>query len=134
MAPHVVAQAIKTAVLASRVFEKLGFPVNPAYDEPRNDIIQAIRFEDADKLIACIQAIQMASPGGQRSPARALGHAGLSGSGDHGRGTFVAGASIELSADAPIRPPYVAYLQGGLTYAHGRTGWNVRWSICWKRD
>lgn len=122
MAPHVVAQAIKTAVLASRVFEKLGFPVNPAYDEPRNDIIQAIRFEDADKLIACIQAIQMASPVDSEALPEPWAMPGYQDQVIMAAGTFVAGASIELSADAPIRPPYVAYLQGGLTYAHGRTG------------
>ena len=121
-APHTVAQAVKSAVLASRAFELLGFAVNPRYDAPRNDIIEAIRFGDADKLIRFIQAIQLCSPVDAEAVPEPWAMPGYQDQVIMAAGTFVAGASVELSADAPIRPPYIAYLQGALTYAHGRLG------------
>ena len=121
-APHTVAQAVKSAILASRAFELLGFDVNPRYDAPRNDIIEAIRFGDADKLIRFIQAIQMCSPVDAEAVPEPWAMPGYQDQVIMAAGTFVAGASVELSADAPIRPPYIAYLQGALTYAHGRLG------------
>ncbi len=121
-APHTVAQAVKSAILASRAFELLGFDVNPRYDAPRNDIIEAIRFGDADKLIRFIQAIQMCSPVDAEAIPEPWAMPGYQDQVIMAAGTFVAGASVELSADAPIRPPYIAYLQGALTYAHGRLG------------
>ncbi len=121
-APHVVAQAVKTSVLAARVFEKLGFAVHPTFDDARNDIIQAIRFEDPDKLIKFVQAIQMCSPVDAEALPLPWDMPGYQDQVIMAAGTFVGGASIELSADAPIRPPYIAYLQGALTYAHGRLG------------
>ena len=121
-APHTVAQAVKSAVLASRAFELLGFDVNPRYDAPRNDIIEAIRFGDADKLIRFIQAIQMCSPVDAEAVPEPWAMPGYQDQVIMAAGTFVAGASVELSADAPIRPPYIAYMQGALTYAHGRLG------------
>ena len=121
-APHTVAQAVKSAILASRAFELLGFDVNPHYDAPRNDIIEAIRFGDADKLIRFIQAIQMCSPVDAEAIPEPWAMPGYQDQVIMAAGTFVAGASVELSADAPIRPPYIAYLQGALTYAHGRLG------------
>ena len=121
-APHTVAQAVKSAILASRAFELLGFEVNPRYDAPRNDIIEAIRFGDADKLIRFIQAIQMCSPVDAEAIPEPWAMPGYQDQVIMAAGTFVAGASVELSADAPIRPPYIAYLQGALTYAHGRLG------------
>ena len=121
-APHTVAQAVKSAILASRAFELLGFDVNPHYDAPRNDIIEAIRFGDADKLIRFIQAIQMCSPVDAEAVPEPWAMPGYQDQVIMAAGTFVAGASVELSADAPIRPPYIAYMQGALTYAHGRLG------------
>lgn len=119
MAPHAVAQALKTAVLAARVFERLGYPVHPAYDAPRSDIIEAIKFGTPDPLIAFIRSIQAASPVDSQAVPEPWDMPGYEDPVIMAAGTFVAGASIELSADAPIRPPYTAYLQGGLTYAHG---------------
>ena len=121
-APHVVAQAIKTAILTARVFEKLGYDVNPRYDEPRADIIQAIRFNEPEPLIAFIQGIQMNSPVDSEAIPEPWAMPGYQDPVIMAAGTFVAGASIELSADAPVRPPYIAYMQGALTYAHGRCG------------
>ena len=120
MAPHTVAQAIKSAILAARVFEKLGFEVSPAYDAPRNDIIQAIKFADPDKLIKFCQAIQLASPVDAEAVPEPWAMPGYQHQVIMAAGTFISGASIELSADAPIREPYAGYLQGALTYAHGR--------------
>ena len=122
MAPHVVSQAIKTAILAARVFEKLGYAVNPRFDEPRTDIIQAIRFGRSDSLIAYIQGIQLNSPVDSEALPEPWDMPGYQDPVIMAAGTFVAGASIELSADAPVREPYIAYMQGALTYAHGRCG------------
>ena len=121
-APHVVMQAIKTAILAARVFEKLGYAVNPRYDEPRADIIQAIRFDNPDSLIAFIQGIQLNSPVDSEALPEPWAMPGYQDPVIMAAGTFVAGASIELSADAPVRAPYIAYMQGALTYMHGRCG------------
>ena len=125
MAPHTVAQALKSAVLAARVFEKLGFEVNPTYDEPRNDIIQAIKFKRPEKLIKFCQSIQKASPVDAEAVPEPWDMPGYQYPVIMAAGTFVSGASIELSTDAPIREPYTAYLQGGLTYAHGRYAMSV---------
>lgn len=119
-APHTVAQAVKTAALAACVFSKLGFTVHPTYDAPRNDIIEAIRFDDPDKLITFCQAIQMCSPVDAEALPEPWAMPGYQDPVIMAAGTFVSGASIELSADAPIRAPYIGYLQGGLTYVHGK--------------
>lgn len=119
-APHTVAQAVKSAILASRVFELLGFDVNPGYNDPRNDIIEAIRFGDDKKLIRFIQAIQFCSPVDAEAVPEPWAMPGYQDPVIMAAGTFVSGASVELSADAPVRDPYIAYLQGALTYAHGR--------------
>lgn len=119
-APHVVMQAVKTAILAAAIFEKLGLNVNPRHDELRTDIIQAIRFEDEQKLIAFIQGIQAASPVDSDAVPEPWPMPGYQDNVIMAAGTFVSGASIEMSADAPIRPPYIAYMQGALTYSHGR--------------
>ena len=122
LAPHTVAQAVKSAILAARAFEMLGFAVNPAWDAPRNDVIEAIRFDDPDRLIAFCQAIQMCSPVDAEAVPEPWDMPGYQDPVIMAAGTFVSGASIELSADAPIRAPYIGYLQGALTYAHGRLG------------
>ncbi len=120
LAPHVVMQAVRTAVLAARIFEKLGYEVSPSSDEARYDIIQAIRFRSAEELICFVQAIQMDSPVDSEAVPEPWDMPGYQDPVIMAAGTFVAGASIELSADAPIRPPYAAYMQGSLTYVHGR--------------
>lgn len=120
LAPHTVAQAKKTAVLAAKLFSELGFEVNPTYDEARNDIIQAIKFGAPEKLIKFCQAIQLASPVDSEAVPEPWDMPGYANPVIMAAGTFVAGASIELSADAPIREPFTAYLQGALTYAHGK--------------
>ena len=119
-APHVVMQAVKGAALASAVFSKLGYAVNPTPQEERYDIIQAIKFEQPEKLIAFCQGIQYASPIDSHVTPEPWDMPGYQDPVIMAAGTFVSGASIELSADAPIRAPYTAYMQGGLTYAHVR--------------
>ena len=121
-APHVVMQAIRTSILAARVFEILGYPVNPASNERRYDIIQAIRFDSAESLIAFIQGIQIYSPVDSEAVPEPWAMPGYQDPVIMAAGTFVAGSSIELSADAPVRAPYTAYMQGGLTYSHGYCG------------
>lgn len=121
-APHVVMQAVRTAVLAAKLFEKLGYEVSPKSCENRYDIIQAIRFNSAEELISFIQAIQMCSPVDSEAIPEPWDMPGYQDPVIMAAGTFVSGASIELSADAPVRPPYNAYMQGALTYAHGRCG------------
>ena len=120
MAPHTVAQAIKTACLAARVFEDLGMLTTPASSEPRADIIQAIQMRTPERLIAFCQGIQMASPIDSMALPEPWDMPGYTDQVTMAAGTFVSGASIELSADAPMRDPYIAYLQGGLTYVHGK--------------
>ena len=120
MAPHTVTQALKTAILAARVFELLGMKTTPSYDAPRADIIQAIEMGEPQKLIAFVQGIQAASPIDGSAVPEPWDMPGYTDQVIMAAGTFVAGASIELSADAPMRPPYTVYLQGGLTYAHGK--------------
>ena len=120
LAPHTVTQALKTAVLAARVFERLGRKTTPAFDAPRADIIQAIEMGDPKKLIAFVQGIQAASPIDGSAVPEPWDMPGYADQVIMAAGTFVSGASIELSADAPMRTPYTVYLQGGLTYAHGK--------------
>lgn len=120
LAPHIVCQALRVSTLFSRVFELMGYQVHPAYEDARNDIIQAIKFEDADKLIKFVQNIQVNSPVDSEAVPEPWAMPGYQDEVIMAAGTFVSGASIELSADAPIRPPYITYLQGGLTYTHGK--------------
>ena len=120
MAPHVVSQALKAAVLCSAVFEKLGFEVDPKPNEIRHDIIQSIKFGDPDKVTAFCQGIQKGAPVDSFVTPEPWDMPGYSSQVIMAAGAFVQGASIELSADAPIKPPYIAYMQGGLTYAHDK--------------
>lgn len=120
MAPHTVAQAIKTACLAARVFEELGMTTTPPADAPRADIIQAIQMGTPERLVAFCQGIQLASPIDSMALPEPWDMPGYQDQVVMAAGTFVSGASVELSADAPMRAPYTAYMQGGLTYAHGR--------------
>lgn len=120
MAPHTVAQALKTALLAARLFERLGLEASPGSREPRADIIQAIKMQSGERLVAFCQGLQSASPVDSMALPEPWDMPGYDDPVVMAAGTFVAGASIELSADGPMRPPYTAYMQGGLTYSHGR--------------
>ncbi len=120
MAPHIVVQAVKTAIFAAAVFKNMGYAVKPLPEEVRSDIIQAIRLETRERLCNFCIAIQSNSPvDAHVEPVPAM----IPGYQDEiimAAGTFVQGASIELSADGPCREPYNVYFQGGLTFEHGR--------------
>lgn len=120
MAPHTVAQALKTAILAAKTMEMLGCESSPASDELRADIIQAIKLHSPDRLVAFCQGIQASSPVDSMALPEPWAMPGYADPVVMAAGTFVAGASIELSADGPMREPFTAYMQGSLTYAHGR--------------
>lgn len=120
MAPHTVAQALKTAVLASELFGMLGMETTPSSREPRADIIQAIKLGSPERLVAFCQGIQTASPIDSMALPEPWNMPGYQDPVVMAAGTFVAGASIELSCDGPLREPYTAYMQGGLTYSHGK--------------
>ena len=122
MAPSVVASSLKTAVFASRMLEKLGYQVEPKCDEERADIVQNINFNDATKLIKYCQGIQMGSPIDSDSIPEPWDMPGYTDKVIMAAGTFTQGSSIELSCDGPIRPPYIAFMQGGLTYEYGKIG------------
>jgi len=120
MAPHTVLQALKGAVLLAYIFEKYGYEVLPKWNQERGDIVQAIKFGNADEVASFCQIVQSNSP--VDSDVK-LEYGELPGYTDKiimAAGTFVQGASIELSCDAPMREPYCAYLQGGLSYEHIR--------------
>lgn len=118
MAPHVVGQALKGVVFASALLEALGFHTTPHWNEKRTDIIQQIYLESEENLLAFCKSIQSASPIDAMAVPIPSPLPGYEDPVIMAAGTFVQGASIELSADGPIRPPYIAYLQGGLTYSH----------------
>lgn len=118
LAPHVVKEALKGAMLIGKVLSELGYETSPSEDELPSDIIKAIKFNDKDKLIKFIQNIQYNSPVDSNVTAIPWSMPGYKDEVIMAAGCFVQGASIELSADAPIRPPYIAYFQGGLTYEH----------------
>ncbi len=122
MAPSVVASSLKTAVFASRMLEKLGYDVEPKYNEERADIVQNINFNDATKLIKYTQGIQMGSPIDSSSIPEPWDMPGYTDQVIMAAGAFTQGSSIELSCDGPIRPPYTAFMQGGLTYEYGKLG------------
>lgn len=119
-APHVVMQAVKGAMLAAALFASLGYDVSPMPDAPRHDIIQAIKFGKPEDLICFCQGIQYASPVDSHVTPEPWAMPGYQNEVIMAAGTFVSGASIELSADAPLRAPYTGYMQGGLTYEHVR--------------
>ena len=120
MAPSVVASSIKTAIFASCILEKLGYNVSPKYNEKRADIVQNVEFGDADKLIKYCQGIQMGSAINASFIPEPCDMAGYSDKVIMASGSFTQGSSIEISCDGPIRPPYIAYMQGGLTYEYGK--------------
>ena len=122
LAPQIVASALKTAVFACRFFEKLGFETLPKSDEIRTDIISSILLENEENLTAFCQGIQKGSPVDSYVSPEAWDMPGYESKVIMAAGAFTMGASIELSADAPIRPPFAAWLQGGITYPTGKTG------------
>lgn len=122
LAPQVVSNSLKVAVFASRMLEKLGYEVSPRYDEKRTDIVQLINFNGEQKLIKFCQGIQKGSPIDSNSVPEPWEMPGYTDKVIMAAGTFTQGSSIELSCDAPIRPPYTAFLQGGLTYEYGKMG------------
>ena len=121
-APHTVAQAMKTAHLASYVFSALGFPVDPGPFDRRSDIIQTVRLGTPDGLVGFCRGIQSASPIDSHVAPEPWDMPGYSDPVVMAAGAFVNGSSIELSADGPMREPYTAFLQGGLTYESGKLG------------
>lgn len=122
LAPHLVGQAVKGSILAAALFEKLGFETNPRWDAPRTDLIQAVRFGSPEHLVAFVQGIQQAAAVDAHVVPEPWDMPGYEHPVIMAAGTFIQGGSLELSADAPIREPYIAYMQGGLTYAHAKYG------------
>ena len=118
--PSVVASALKTAVLASKVLEKLGYKVEPRYNDERVDIVQNIEFGNEEDLVKYCQGIQMASPVDSFAIPMPWDMPGYEDKVIMAAGTFTQGSSIELSCDGPIRKPYSAYMQGSLTYEYGK--------------
>ncbi len=122
LAPHVVAQALKGAVFAAGLFQELGYQVWPSPEAKRSDIIQAIELGTAEKLIAFCGGIQRYSPVDSYAAPEPWDMPGYADQVIMAAGTFIQGASIELSADGPMRPPFNVYLQGGLTFEHAKIG------------
>lgn len=118
--PSVVASALKTAVLASKVLEELGYKVEPRYNDERVDIVQNIEFGNEEDLVKYCQGIQMASPVDSFAIPMPWDMPGYEDKVIMAAGTFTQGSSIELSCDGPIRKPYIAYMQGSLTYEYGK--------------
>lgn len=122
LAPHVTAQALKTAVFAAALFELLGYHVTPRFDEPRTDLIETIELGSEKALIAFCEGIQSGSPVDSFAMPEPWDMPGYDSKVIMAAGTFTLGASIELSADAPLRPPYAVWMQGGLTFETGKAG------------
>lgn len=122
LAPNVAIEATKTAVYAAKLLELAGFEVHPKAEVKRTDIVQAITFRNKEKLISFVKGIQYGSPVDSGATCEPWDMPGYKDQVIMAAGTFISGASIELSCDAPIREPYTAYLQGGLTFDHGKIG------------
>ena len=120
MAPHIVAQALKTAVYAAKKMADAGFTVSPRYDEQREDIIQTVTFGNAEDLLAFCRGIQHGSPVDAFVTPEPWAMPGYDCDVVMAAGGFISGSSIELSADAPVKDPYIAYMQGGLTFESGK--------------
>ncbi len=122
LAPSVTANALKSAIFAANLYERLGFEVVPDGRESRHDIIQAITFGSPEGVIAFCQGIQQAAPVDGHVTPEPWDMPGYDSPVIMAAGAFVSGSSIELSADGPIKPPYAVYFQGGLTWQHGKLG------------
>lgn len=120
MAPSVVASALKTSVLAAYLLEEMGYSVNPRWNDERNDIVLAIKFNDEEKLIKFVEGIQSGSAIDANVLPVASSMPGYDDEIIMASGSFTQGSSIEISCDGPLRKPYIAYLQGGLTYEYGK--------------
>ena len=120
MAPHTVAQAVKSSLLIGQAMSELGYVNYPSVDKIPYDITRAIKFNSAEKMIDFIREVQYASPVDGYVCCEPWDMPGYEEPIIMAAGTFVSGASIELSADGPVKPPYIAYFQGGLTYEHGK--------------
>ncbi len=121
-APSVVASSVKTAIFASRILERLGYNVEPKYNEKRADIVQTITLDSEEQLVKFCQGIQKGSPIDSNVIPFPSDMGGYDDKVIMAAGTFTQGSTIELSCDGPIRPPYIAYMQGGLTYEYGKLG------------
>ncbi|MTH51813.1 hypothetical protein GKZ89_00230 [Bacillus mangrovi] len=128
LAPHVAGQALKGAVFTAALLEKAGMRTSPSWDAQRTDLIQSVIFDDPERMIAFCQAIQYASPINSHVTPYPSYMPGYEDDVIMAAGTFIQGASIELTADGPLRPPYTAYVQGGLTYSH------VKIAVCSSLD
>lgn len=124
LAPHVVAQSLKGAIFTSAILEEVGMDTSPHYSSVRTDLIQSVSFQTADQMIAFCREIQAASPINAHFAPEPSYMPGYEDDVIMAAGTFVQGSSIELTADGPIRPPFTAYVQGGLTYEH------VKYAVC----
>ena len=122
MAPNAVASALKTAILTSRVLEKMGYEVEPKSQEERADIVQNIVFRDPDKLTEFVRGIQEGSAIDSYVLPEPTSMPGYTDPVIMASGSFIQGSSIELSCDGPLREPYIAYMQGSLTYPYGKLG------------
>ena len=122
LAPTVVSGALKGAIFAANIYEDLGFHVVPNKSESRHDIIQAVEFQDPEKMKAFCEGIQAAAPVDSYVTPVPWAMPGYDSEVIMAAGAFVQGSSIELSADGPIKPPYAVYFQGGLTYYHAKLG------------
>lgn len=122
MAPHVVAESLKGAVFCAALMERAGFETKPGINTKRSDIIQSVRFNNEESLIAFCQGIQKGSPVDSYVTPQPWDMPGYDSPVIMAAGAFVQGSSIELSADAPIKAPYIAYMQGGLVYEHVKLG------------
>ncbi|MFC3211358.1 methionine gamma-lyase family protein [Planomicrobium okeanokoites] len=120
MAPHIVSQALKGAIFTAALLEESGMATTPHYKDKRTDLIQSVSFETAEQMIAFCRTIQANSPVNAQFLPEAAYMPGYEDDVIMAAGTFVQGSSIELTADGPIRPPYTAFIQGGLTYEHVR--------------
>ncbi|MFA8438721.1 aminotransferase class I/II-fold pyridoxal phosphate-dependent enzyme [Pueribacillus sp. YX66] len=118
LAPFIVAQALKGAIFTSAMVEQFGYEAYPKWNEKRGDLVQSVQFKNADEMITFCQAIQYASPINAHVTPYPSEMPGYDDEVIMAAGAFIQGSSIELSADGPIRPPYIAYVQGGLTYSH----------------
>jgi len=124
LAPHVVAQALKGAIFTAAMLEEVGMSTSPSYDAKRTDLIQSVSFQTAEQMIAFCREIQANSPINAHYAPEPAYMPGYEDDVIMAAGTFIQGSSIELTADGPIRPPYTAFIQGGLTYEH------VKFAIC----
>ena len=122
LAPTVTASALKGAIFAANLYENLGYSVIPKGDEDRHDIIQAVTFGTPEAVIAFCQGIQAGAPVDSHVTPEPWDMPGYDSPVIMAAGAFVSGSSIELSADAPIKPPYAVYFQGGLTWQHAKFG------------